>query len=447
MRPLALVMVLLHLFLLFLPTPSARFFLCVMTKVKAMTPSSGCNVLEWLEYHLALGVDHFWVTDDCSRTPGNLLPLLSHYQTLGRVTLVTPYTRPQDCADYRPNEGATYRRMFFANRAREQCEWIVNLDYDEYVTFWAWGDVLHNNSLPHYLAAHAFSFLRLPWWVLGNQGHEAKPRGLVLESYTAGSLERPRYVKTIARVSDIVNFQSPHLPQPSPSLSNVSLLSTSRHPARALPPGVPRDPNMTVLRYTAWNTLHDEEKTLATLPLLPTRALAPSAPSAPPAPSTIVLPVPATEIFLKHYKYLSWEEFVKQRAATPTLPNGRTNYWSLDARAVWERGNSSVARARARAKAKPKQTQGGRKKKRASEEAAAAAAAGQEGQEGEDGREGNVNVAEGFTAHMALWLRRRIIERVGAMRLDAARGGALEAVRRDCLPYWPFVQVDGTAAA
>lgn len=396
------------------------YFLCVMTKVKAMTPSTGCNVVEWLEYHLALGVDHFWVTDDCSpRAPGNLQPMLGHYQALGRVTLVTPYTRPQDCADYRPNEGATYRRMFFAHRAREQCEWLVNLDYDEYATFWRHGDALHNNSLARYVAAHPFPFLRLPWWVMGNEGHETKPRGLVIESYSAGSLERPRYVKTIARVSEIVNFQSPHLPQPSAAAANTTLLSTNRHPLshRGWPPGTPLDPNTTVLRYTAWNTLHDEEKALATLPLLPPRAHAPSAHA--PA-STIVVPVPATELFLKHYKYLSWEEFLKQRAATPTLPNGRTNYWGLDARAVWERGNSSVSRSRSQ-----RQAQGGRKRKRAPHEP------GPEGGDGEDGREGNVNIAEGFTANMSRVLRGRIVALVAAMQ-----GGASEAVRRDCLPYW-----------
>lgn len=299
---------------LLLPAPvhSAKHFLCVLTKVKAMTPSSGCNLLEWLEYHLRLGVDHFWVTDDCSPPSGasTLLPILAHYQALGAVTLVKSYTSPADCLAYRPDEGKTYRKMFSTARAREQCDWMLNLDYDEYLTWWRWGDALHAQSLRTYLTAYPYSFVRLPWWVLGNFGHEAKPAALVIESYQAGSLERPRYVKTIARVADIVSFQSPHLPQPAESVANLTLLSTLRlrvsagfiSPRVGPPPGTPQEPSMTIHRYAAWNTLHEEEKVLMALPLLDHRGGRRGE-----MLGQVSVPVPATELFVKHYKYLSWE--------------------------------------------------------------------------------------------------------------------------------------------
>jgi hypothetical protein len=37
-----------------------------MTRVQSEHLFFDCLLLEWIEYHLQLGVDHFYITDDCS---------------------------------------------------------------------------------------------------------------------------------------------------------------------------------------------------------------------------------------------------------------------------------------------------------------------------------------------------------------------------------------------
>lgn len=376
-----------------------------------MTSTSVCNLVEWIEYNLELGVNHIYLTDDCSTLTEGLHAIVGHYQALGVLTMIKSYEEHSDCATYTPNEGATYRRMFFpkeklldGGNARDHCQWIMNLDYDEYITFWRYDDPLHKNNLAYYLKSYPYSFVRLPWWVMKNGNHEARPQGVVTEAYLGGSLEKPWYIKTIALAKDIANFQNPHWPQVHQNMSSLALVNTSR-PLRR---GVPRGSGMTVLQYTAWNTLHDEEKSIITIPVTPNRGGGGGVSARGKGRQmmsqrvTLQIPVPDTEMFLKHYKYLSWEEFRLQRASTPTLPNGRTNYWSRGGRQLWEKGNSTGSGVRRHL--------GG----------------------------GEINIAAEFTGNMTVRLKDALARRYKYLGNDAspAYRRAQRLLKRDCGGYW-----------
>ena len=223
-----------------------------------------------------------------------------------------------------------------------------------------------------------------------------RPNGLVIESYFSGSLQNPRYIKTIVRTEEVDHFHNPHFPKvlrlnemlpanttiPGAPLSTVSRessrlrsesgsitssASSSSSSSSSLSIEVTPTPlalhkPMTRVQYVAINSVHPFEKTLSHVQLSADRKTTPhfsevsrksgvsanarkrqqrrqQQPQTSTAndldnhhpvllPLTVEVAVPATEIFIKHYKYLSWTEFQAQRAATPTLPNGRTNYWA-----------------------------------------------------------------------------------------------------------------------
>ena len=142
-------------------TTSFKHKLCIVEKVKIMSTSLSCNLIEWIEYHVLLGVNHFYITDDCS-LESNVLHALLFYEKLGLVTLITSFHHDRtECKQYIPNEGKVYKRMF--DKARNDCEWVANMDFDEYITFWKYNERYLN--LTTYLDQYPLSFVRLPWWV------------------------------------------------------------------------------------------------------------------------------------------------------------------------------------------------------------------------------------------------------------------------------------------
>ena len=331
------------------------YYSCIMTKVKAMITSSTCNVIEWIEYNIILGFDHIYITDDCSPSTSNLLPILMHYESQGYITIIKSYNDYIECQKYRPNEGQTYKRMFFGAKAKENCVWVTNIDYDEYITFY---DARYNN-INNYLSSYPYPYIRMPWFVYNNYGYELKPKKYLLDAYYSGSMEKPRYIKTMTISDAVKNFQSPHLPNLNNHDVNGPLKRINFQRATE-PSGIP---NNTFLNNKYWiNGCHNEEMKQVHIEKVATKKTLINTitekaynnqmnetynnnyryRNSMPLDSNTTIYIPATEIFIKHYKYLSWEEYKLQRAATPTLPNGRSNYWKDNPRVGWEKGNKTI---------------------------------------------------------------------------------------------------------
>jgi hypothetical protein len=47
---------------------SKKHNVCIMTRIRSESDPYTCMLLEWIEHHLLLGVDHFYITDDCSNS-------------------------------------------------------------------------------------------------------------------------------------------------------------------------------------------------------------------------------------------------------------------------------------------------------------------------------------------------------------------------------------------
>jgi Glycosyltransferase family 92 len=103
--------------------------ICVMTRVQSEHHFFDCMLLEWIEYHLQLGVDHFYITDDCSPAEHALQHTLQPYIDAGLVTALTSYGGHRNCSQ-QVHESDLFSNMF-KSHARAKCEWVANIDIDE----------------------------------------------------------------------------------------------------------------------------------------------------------------------------------------------------------------------------------------------------------------------------------------------------------------------------
>lgn len=243
--------------------------LCVMSRIHNQPRSLG----EWLEYHAALGITRFLLVDDCSADAGRTRTVMDVYQQEGLVKYFTPedvsrsqcahviqgheaemermqeHRRAQLCgknstsaeagavdaaaaeADakfeqsmagcsyacgerHRPNEVLLFNFMFQQATASpdETCEWLMVFDTDEYMTFQP--DVFPTPDVPAYIAdweerTNGFPVLRFLWVLVGSDGHEERPPGLLVDNFKKGCY--PKWMlKTAAKTEFLDTWRFSH---------------------------------------------------------------------------------------------------------------------------------------------------------------------------------------------------------------------------------------------
>lgn len=147
---------------------------------------------EWLRYHQAVGVEHFFIYDNGSKVPVShtisalgLDEVVTVTEIRGRNKHVTAY---QHCLNY---YGDTSR-------------WIAFIDTDEFLV-----PKSTQGDLPAFLKQYEqYGGLGVSWLIFGSNGHVEKPKGSQLESFTKRSettflanqhiksVVQPRYVKS-----------------------------------------------------------------------------------------------------------------------------------------------------------------------------------------------------------------------------------------------------------
>ena len=160
--------------------PKPRLAVCAIMKNEAP------NVLEWIAYHHALGVEAFHLYDNGSTddTAARLAPLVK-----AGLVEVTPW--PQ-----RPGQVQAYED--FAQRRGPDTRWAAFIDLDEFINPFVF------DSVPAWLETLGdAAAVAVPWLNFGPSGHETRPPGLLIEAYRRRLREDDPvhgHVKTIVRM-------------------------------------------------------------------------------------------------------------------------------------------------------------------------------------------------------------------------------------------------------
>lgn len=154
-------------------------------------------LLEWIAYHLSVGVAHFVLYDNDSTDGGTALVRGSRFAD--KVTIIHWPQRPGQLSAYR----------HFIDIFAPGFDWAAFIDLDEFLV------PQNTRSVADTLArlAHA-SVVLAHWRVFGPGDWVERPAGLVIENYdrrAPDDFDMNRHVKSIVRCADLVDVtQNPH---------------------------------------------------------------------------------------------------------------------------------------------------------------------------------------------------------------------------------------------
>ncbi|WP_342150770.1 glycosyltransferase family 92 protein [Methylorubrum sp. SB2] len=141
---------------------------------------------EWIAYHVAIGVEHFFIFDNDSTD--NTRRLLRKYITLGLVTLIDWPMKPGQIFAY------NYAIKIFGHTSK----WMALIDIDEFI------NVVDDVKINKFLEDFAdYSQLLVPFLFYGSSGHILRPDGLVTQSYLHAEAETDKVVKCIVQPSRV----------------------------------------------------------------------------------------------------------------------------------------------------------------------------------------------------------------------------------------------------
>lgn len=149
---------------------------------------------EWVAYHSLLGVEHFYIYDNGSKTP--IRKTLGSYVDGSRVTI-------------RRVEGAqmqlpVYDDCLASFGARNK--WIGFLDLDEFAL------PMRDNDLRVTLSGFEdYGGLAATWHMMGSSGHLSRPRGPVVRNYTeAFAVQESYHIKSFVQPARTGRAVNPH---------------------------------------------------------------------------------------------------------------------------------------------------------------------------------------------------------------------------------------------
>lgn len=162
----------------------------------AILKNESINILEWIAYHHALGVEKFYLYDNNSTD--NVRELLSHLIDIGLVDLINWPINPGQLEAYDD----------FADRHRYNWTWTAFIDLDEFINPFG-----HDSIVDWIRGMEGASAIALQWMNYGPNQHDLPPEGLLIDNYTTRLMDEHAmhgHVKTIVRTADYIRAQGPH---------------------------------------------------------------------------------------------------------------------------------------------------------------------------------------------------------------------------------------------
>ncbi len=142
-------------------------YLCVASIFRNEAP----YLAEWLEFHLLVGIEHFYLYDNGSTD--NPDAILDPYVEQGLVTVI-PWATSTDLA--------TPKVLAYAHviaNFGSVWHWMAFIDIDEFLL-----PVQGEDLRPLLKRYEDLPAVAIPWIMFGHSGHSRQPAGLVIENYT-----------------------------------------------------------------------------------------------------------------------------------------------------------------------------------------------------------------------------------------------------------------------
>ena len=163
---------------------------------------------EWVAYHAALGVEHFYLYDNGSAR--NQARCLEGFEA-GRFTFISWPGKEMQIPAYN----------HCLNNFGAQCRWLAFIDVDEFLC------PLQDDDLRPLLAEYEdYAGLAVPWLLFGSSGHLRRPDGLVIENFQETLPEeydgRHNVIKCIVDPARIKAAIDPHRFEPELGQAIVS---------------------------------------------------------------------------------------------------------------------------------------------------------------------------------------------------------------------------------
>jgi hypothetical protein len=230
----------------FFSTPEGAYDLSIAAIIK-----NEPNIIEWIEYHLMVGVQHFYIYDNES-TDG-LERKLQKYIHDGTVTYI-----------YWPGK---YQQLPVYNHAishyQNDTRWLAIIDGDEYIVP-VKGDKLIPQILDEIDAQHlgmeyrdyCIGGIAVQWRVYGTCGHKTNCSGLLFENYryrAADDFHYNIYIKTICNPRLAVKALTAH------TISYISNYRTVSDNGSVIPTHVFYDGSCSKLRINHYRIRSDAE--------------------------------------------------------------------------------------------------------------------------------------------------------------------------------------------
>ncbi|MDR0410387.1 MAG: glycosyltransferase family 92 protein [Treponema sp.] len=166
--------------------------------IAAIVKNESPYILEWIEYHRIVGVEHFYIYDN--ESADNLKDVLQSYINAEIVTYI-----------YFP--GLLKQKPAYNNAVkhfRNETKWLAVIDIDEFIVPVKTEKIIDAlNEIKLRLHQRFFVCLKMHWVRYGYCGYKTKPDGLVIENYTRSEGVSDT-IKSIVNPRSIVEYHEHH---------------------------------------------------------------------------------------------------------------------------------------------------------------------------------------------------------------------------------------------
>jgi hypothetical protein len=180
---------------------------------------------EWIEFHVLLGVEKFYLGDHFSQDKSR--SILQSYIEKGLVELETVTTPYVNFKHFENNIHCPFYTRI-AQKCVGQVKWLACIDSDEFIAPIApntiWG-CLENSSV-YRQHEKELGGIGVNWKVFGTSNTNVAPGKLITETLIHSAPKEINIIKTIIRPERILRFETPHHPIYKPGYHGLMLNGT-----------------------------------------------------------------------------------------------------------------------------------------------------------------------------------------------------------------------------